>query len=627
MKKRLVLNALVTLAVIPASLAADKPCDPVQTSVPDPAGPEVKKVMQTLESKDADPITAHWIDGSFRYVAIKQDGIVKAHSVNTGLAFQSYAKAYDVFALTTGRPASNSALTSVTGTPAKNFDEAMKILKANVKSMSKDEILTYKSMVASALADCYDHEGMKTQNFENTFQNQKAGVNCGICGSIHEYLAKDASVIGFQSVGINSSIWQKTNDKGKSAEGHYTAFFKDPDKGTFYSQNYDKIIDTGMTTLQGAVDVTTQVWSPLVGVSYVESRPGVFHAYVPNTARWVEQQLSDPTHAQPAPLVTVEASNVANHVAVQFQKAGPDGSDQSRLNGFLVHSDYKADEGKYSLDAIGVAVTGKTKSTTALNGMVYEVQSRLYGGAMQTSAPNPLSGEKQTRSNLFFGVEQKASAKIDQVTGTLVVEGKSIDFRKLNNGFATLQIRPGVEWASPQAPVKVGIERTIDAVPRDSTQYGHPALRTAYDKISVIYDTSGKKNKAYLVAQGKIYAMEGITKNSATGVRAQLEAVIPAGNRGEFIVVADSSKITSNKAKDPFYDTPISTRLGITWRQAITNALKIGKTTEIGASFEISKNPRGNYLMSDEKDVVTPGSTTVEKGTRKVGMFWLRSQW
>jgi hypothetical protein len=248
------------------------------------------------------------------------------------------------------------------------------------------------------------------------------------------------------------------------------------------------------------------------------------------------------------------------------------------------------------------------------------VTSRIYGGGLQMRAPNPLTGEQQTRSNIFFGVEQKATAKIDQVTGTLVVNGKTFDFRKPGNGLGTFQIKPGVEWSSPKTPVSVGIERTINMVPTDATQYGHPTLRTAYDKISVIYDNSGKEDKAYLVMQGNVYAMEGITKNSATGLRAQLQAVIPAQNRGEFVVVADASKIARNPAKDPFYDTPLSTRFGVTWRKAISKAL------EVGASVEVSKN-RMNSVFTDQNDIATPGSTTSERGTRKVGMFWLRSQW
>ncbi|MFL5814938.1 MAG: hypothetical protein ACJ763_15290 [Bdellovibrionia bacterium] len=629
MKKKSALKVLVGFAMIPAALAADKPCDPVQPGAPDPAGPEVKKVIQTLESKDSQ---AHAIDATFKFTAIKQDGMVRATSVAPELSLGAYAKVYDLWNVTSGRPAGYTSMSAISISPAGSFDQAMSILKQQGKSMSTDERLLYLSMLGSSLSQGYDNAHLKNQSLEATFQNLAAnGTNGGICGSIHEYLSRAAAALGFQSAGLNSSIWQKSNDKGKTAEGHYVSFFKDPSTGKYYSQNYSQLIDTGMTTLQGAVDVANQTLTPLVGASYIESKPGTFHAYVPNTARWVEQQLSKVTGAQPAPMISVQASNVESQVALRLQK---NLSDHARMNGFVIHSEYKADEGKFGLDAVGISVADVNHSGPALHGIMgimgmideVNVSSRIYGGFLQMSAPDPVSSvspasnDQKIRSNAFFGVEQKRSARIDQVTGSIALDAKTIDFKNFKNGMATLQIRPGIEWASTKEPVKVGIERTIDVVPTDSTQYVHPTLRTAYDKISVIYDTSGKESQAYLVAQGNVYAMEGITKNTATGLRAQLEAVIPVQNRGEFIVVADASKITSNKSKDPFYDTPLSTRLGVTWRKAITKAI------EVGASVEVSKN-RMNSVFADEKDVVTPGSTSVEKGTRKVGMFWLRSQW
>jgi hypothetical protein len=620
MNKKSVLKVLVGFAMIPAALAADKPCDPVQPGAPDPAGPEVKKVIQTLESKDSQ---AHAIDATFKFTAIQQDGMVKATSVAPNLSMGSYAKVYDLWNVTSGRPAGYTSLSAISTSPAGSFDQAMSILKQQGKSMSADEKFLYLSMLGSSLSQGYDNTHLKNQSLEATFQNLAAnGTNGGICGSIHEYLSRAAAALGFESVGLNSGIWQKANDKGKSAEGHYVSFFKDPATGKYYSQNYSQLIDTGMTTLQGAVDVANQVLTPLVGASYIESKPGTFHAYVPNTARWVEQQLSKVTGAQPAPMISIQASNVESQVALRLQK---NLSDHSRMNGYVIHSEYKVDEGKFGLDAVGVSFADENRSGPALRGMMgmideVNVSSKVYGGFLQMSAPNPVSGDQQTRSSAFFGAEQKGSARIDQVTGSIAIDAKTIDFKNFKNGMATFQVRPGVEWSSPNQPVKVGIERTIDVVPTDSTQYVHPTLRTAYDKISVIYDTSGKESKAYLVAQGNVYAMEGITKSSATGVRAQLEAVIPVQNRGEFIVVADASKITSNKSKDPFYDTPLSTRLGVTWRKAITKAI------EVGASVEVSKN-RMNSVFADAKDGVTPGSASVEKGTRKVGMFWLRSQW
>lgn len=250
MKKKILIHALATLAAVPVALAADKPCDPAQTAAPDPASPEITKVMQSLELNKPDASNAHWIDGSFNLVAIKQDGEVKATTVNPNLAIRSYAKVYDIFRLTTGNPATYTALSSVSGTPATNFNEAMQILKEKAKSMSTDEKLLYQSMVGSTLGACYDYTNLKGQSLEATFQNQKTGANCGICGSIHEYLSKNAAALGFEYAGVNSDIWQTKNDKGKSAENHYTAFFKNKATKNFYVQNYSHIIDTGMKTLQ-----------------------------------------------------------------------------------------------------------------------------------------------------------------------------------------------------------------------------------------------------------------------------------------------------------------------------------------------------------------------------------------
>jgi hypothetical protein len=122
------------------------------------------------------------------------------------------------------------------------------------------------------------------------------------------------------------------------------------------------------------------------------------------------------------------------------------------------------------------------------------------------------------------------------------------------------------------------------------------------------------------VMKGSVYALEGITKNAATGLRAQLNAVIPSKTRGDFIVVADAAKIARNPSNDPFYDTPLSTRLSVTWRKAITRAL------EVGATVDISRN-RMNSAFAETDDPVVPGVTDSDKTTRKIGMVWLRSTW
>jgi hypothetical protein len=271
---------------------------------------------------------------------------------------------------------------------------------------------------------------------------------------------------------------------------------------------------------------------------------------------------------------------------------------------------------------VGVAAASNTKLGPAFDNMIDEINvaSTMYGGYAQTSDPNPLSGSQQTRKNFFMGAEEKLTARIDQVTGSISIGGKTIDFKKLPDASAGGEVRLGLGWNSKSDKVKVNAERLYQTVPR-SVAYGQkPTLATAYDRVNVIVDTRGNENKAYLVMNGSAYAFEGINKTAATGIRAQLQAVIPAGVRGDFVVIADASKITSNKSKDPFYDTPISKSLGITWRKAINNAI------EVGASVDVRKN-KMNSVFANPNDAVVPGISDPDTGTKKVASFWLKSTW
>lgn len=612
MKRPFALSTILALTLLPSSFAASstsEPCDPTKAATPEPVSDSVKNVFEKIKAAK-NSLDVPLIEGSFRFSAVKQDGYVKAQSFTPNYAASSYRLAYDLLSATTGKWTAFNLI----GAPAKTFDQSMDILRKQAPGMSTDEKLLYLSMLGSTLSNGYEGTGKQVRNLQDTFSNAaNNGTQGGICGSIHEYLDQAAKALGFESPGITSGHWDPYGN-------HFVAVYKDPKTGHFYTQNYSRIVDTGKTTVQGAIEVTTQILSPLTGISYAETRPGTFHAYVPGTSSWVQQQINQGTNMNPGnAIISVDAGNLDSQVSIQLQKEiAPD----SKVKAFAIHSVYNAPDGKYGLDAVGVAATSEKKLGPAFDKMIDEINltSKAYGGYAQTTDPNPLTGAQQSRTNLFMGVEEKLTARIDQVTGSLSIGGKTIDFKSIRDASAGGELRAGVGWNSKSDMVKVNAERLYEAVPR-SVAYGQaPTLGTAYDKVSVVVDTRGKGDKAYLVMNGSAYAFEGINKNAATGLRAQLQAVIPAGVRGDFVVIADASKVTSNKSKDPFYDTPISTRLGLTWRKAINKAL------EVGASVDVRKN-KMNSIFSDSKDAVVPGISDAETGTKKVASFWLRSTW
>lgn len=617
MKFQTALTSILALTATSTSFAADravngstdKPCDPAQVATPEPVSDSVKSVFDKLKAAK-NSLDTPLIEGSFRFTAVKQDGYVKAQSFTPDYTSGSYRLAYDLLNATTGKYTSFNTI----GAPAKSYDQAMDMLKKQAPAMSTDEKLLYLSMLGSTLSNGYEATGKTVRNFQDTFTNaENGGTQGGICGSIHEYLDQAAKALGFKSPGITSGHWDPYGN-------HYVAVYKDPKTGHFYTQNYSRIVDTGKTTVQGAVDVATQILSPLTGATGVETLPGVFHAYVPSTASWVQQQINKGTNFNPGnAIISVDAGNLETQVSLQLQKQV---DANSKVKAFAIHSVYNAPDGRYGLDAVGVAGTSEAKLGPAFDNMIDEINiaGKAYGGYAQTSDPNPQTGLQQTRNNFFMGAEEKLTARIDQVTGSISLGGHTIDFKKLPDASASGEIRAGIGWNSKSDMVKVNAERLYQAVPR-SVAYGNmPKLGVANDKVSVIVDTRGKEDKAYLVMNGSAYAFEGIGKNAATGLRAQLKAVIPAGVRGDFVVVADAAKVTSNKSKDPFYDTPISTSIGVTWRKAISKAL------EVGASVDVRKN-KMNSVFVDSNDAVVPGISDSETGTKKVASFWLRSTW
>jgi len=613
----LALSAVFALSAAPVSIAGDAPCPQPSSANPDPISSDVKKVIQNMRLADQGQAKAHMIDAEFNFKVVNEGKYLRAESAVPNLPWESYSKAYDLMRVTSG---TFSAFNNY-GPPATSFDQAMGILKQQSKTLTTNEKLLYLSMLGSRLSSGYEASGKTSRSLEDTFQNMvNSGKEGGICGSIHEYLSRAATALGFESSGLGSSNWQKVGASKKDDGNHYIAYFKDPATGRYYSQNYSRIIDTGQKTIQGAVDVATQVLAPLTGVSSVESKPGTFHMYVPSTARWVEQQLSHGTNFNPGDAtLSLQVGNVDRQISAQVTKGL---APHVHVKGFAVHSEYKAQDGSYGLDAAGFAAEKKQSFGPALGGLVDDVNvaGRVFGGLLQVSAPDPLSNDIRTRTNLFAGTEAQGTARINQFTGKLEVEGKTIDFKRYGDGMTTIQVRPGVGWSQKNGPLRIEAERLLESTPRDSSYVGRPAWQTAYDKVSVVVDARESDQRAYLVMKGSVYALEGITKNAATGLRAQLNAVIPSKTRGDFIVVADAAKIARNPSNDPFYDTPLSTRLSVTWRKAITRAL------EVGATVDISRN-RMNSAFAETDDPVVPGVTDSDKTTRKIGMVWLRSTW
>lgn len=533
---------------------------------------KITKISKDLEKENQ----TRWIDANFLFeVESDKSGTLNIQPYQydtTGLTTEAYTR---VFSIYSGSFGEGTSLAKVS-----NFNQSLEYVKTNSETLSPTEKLTLLSMIGSRLAAGYSDDKEQNTDLNALFLNAKNNqADGGICGDIHTYLTKMAEALGFESAGIHSGRWMK--DGKDKANGHAVAYFKDKKTGEFYMQNYSTVYKTGQKTVQSAVEVGSRILGPFAGQIDVSSGNGKVHLYVPQTAQWVKNQIEG-VGLKPfdAPVVGLKIGNKEQAVSAQLSY----GKDNSFIRGFAMASQYKAAEGDYSLEAVGLSYVGKY--TKEFEGRVIDevgLSTKVYGGMFSITAPNfsPNSSErKKTYENGFGSATLTGTARINSTTGKLEILARTLDSKT-----AETELSAGVEHQWKNLPIRTGVERTFQLVPQSTTLNNPLRPQTKYDKVSIIYDGRGENKKYYIQADGDLYLLDGMDKMSAVGVRNSVKAVVPAGNLGTFAIGAEIGKIIQNKSKDPYYDLPASKSAFIEWGKTIM------KATDLGAQVSYTKGP------------------------------------
>ncbi|QDK38203.1 hypothetical protein [Bdellovibrio sp. NC01] len=521
-------------------------------------------------AKAIKPQDAHWIDANF-FVDTKPVGkeldVVFKNPSDLNLSQSQMTKVWGVYSDFLNQ---------------KNLTDALKVVNGQGKNLQHEEKLLLLSMVGSRLSSGYSSTGKENKDINSVYMNAvKAGSEGGVCGDIHKLLGEVAKNLGFEAVGRHTGQWQQNLDKD-NAGGHAILHFRDPKTGEYYVQNYSQVYNTRQKTLQSAVDVSTKVLGVLHGQTYVESRPGKLHEYVPATAQWVENQIKGVAGFKPdASVATVKIGEHEKTLALQMGT--------ENIKGFMLSSRVNTDEGTYQLDAAGLATRGEYKKEFK-DRMIDEVKvtSEAYGGALRLSAPGfdawSDTYKQGERNTFFFGGNIKGTARVNDTTGKIEINSVNLDFKpkggdqtKTTTAGTRTEVKAGVEHEWKDLNLKASADRTWGFIPVEIEQKHRPKMQTTYDRVGIVYDTSKPdKKEAYLVVGADVYFLEGVNVNSAVAVKNSIKAVLPTEKLGTFTIAADLGKIVSNKSKDPFYDTVPTTSVGIDWNKQLNKMLDVG---------------------------------------------------
>lgn len=445
-----------------------------------------------------------------------------------------------------------------------NFATALGYLQSRSAQLSIYQKELLLSMIGSDLWSGFSANGVQQTNMDLIYSNAKAkGLQGGVCGDIHLFLSQVAQSLGFSAVGTSSLMWQQDPNQSASG-GHTLSFFKDSQTGQYYFQNYSQIYATGQSKLTSAIDVATKVMGGLTDTAYIESRPGVIHAYMPATTQYVQNIIKNSAQVYANSLIHlgVDVGNDSKKMDLQIGN--------KNIRAFAGASELKSSEGLYQLSYLGVIGEHEALQkyeNKLLDEVGYRVQ--VIAGGMNLNMPtrrisensDALVSQSSKQANYFVDTNIKGQARINQTTGKIELSAASYDINTEKNqdlgarhsGHTNLKL--GVD----QKILKntwVEIERRYDLIPSylgENAQNSNFGLKTTYDKLGVLYDARAVDPKVYLKIGSDIYALEGLNKMSALGVKESIAKAIPFKG-GTFTVVADYFKIVQNKSQDPFYE-------------------------------------------------------------------------
>ncbi len=502
----------------------------------------------------------------------------------------------------------------------KNFEDFMSRLRQSATQLSFDEKLTLLSMSASKLIAGYDEDHPSTNTpMDQLLSNARTyGKHGGVCRDIHVFIMKMAEALGLEGAGIHDGNWRQW-DSTKSAYqtgGHEVAYFRNPKTGEYYMQNYGQIVNTHQKTLQGMLDVSTQILSPFSGaIKFMDSAGARFRVYQPRLSRYVQQVIEHQADfGAESSVISFQQSNRETTLGMQLGARVEGAKGKHGIKGFYVHSNYNAPEGAYEIDAVGVsAVTAA--SLKMRSRFLSEIGYAANGYLGYLSLTDPIllqvtggpDTTQQTQKNGFDGAKIKGFAKFNSVTGKIEYQVASMDLLNYGqtlkeSGSGALQrLRVGLEFHPERIPVSVEVERGFEAT-RSNLDSQTMSLATSHDVLRVIVDSRkldpNHNPRVYIVNKAELYLFDGVEKISAVGLRNVLKAGLRAGQMGEITLVGEISGIAANASNEGIFKLPTAYKLGVNWDKALSQILSVG------SNLNVSSAARPYFLFEEPGSVI-----------------------
>jgi len=449
----------------------------------------------------------------------------------------------------------------------------------------------------------------------------RTGGRAGVCRDINALLAQIAGAMGMENVGSASGFWAQGPNGGLGGD-HAVGFFQDPVTKDYYLVNYGEVVDTHTQDLKTANNISTRILGAGAAKSYIESRPGDVHAMTTDLGGWIRN--------------TVEGRNQLKDDAANFQvvvsnrsitvnaEAATRIDDKSFVKAYFGDTNYEADDGGTYQIGYGGVVGNFEADQKLKNSLVDEVTygAKIFAGAMRLRAPTIGQWESgdsgSNRTTAYVGADIKGSARINDLTGKLEINGRAYDMQPGEIGVIGAMPAPdaqgkfAVTYNPMGGPFEIGVSRVIDM---DAATLASEKItpKTTYDKIDAILQLGSEGDaKGYIRVESDIYVMEGIDKNSATAFREKLKGAIPVGKLGQFYAVADIGRVVQNKTGDPYYNGILSGAFGAGWQKRISAHWTVGADGE--ASFGDNFSDFGDDRTFDHPDTQIPSGKLIYSG-------------
>ncbi len=281
----------------------------------------------------------------------------------------------------------------------------------------------------------------------------------GDCGPSAKFLADLAGALGLQDAGVHEVNWQV----GGAAVAHDVVHFRDPNTGEFWVLNYSQAFNTHQKTMEGMIDVTSQMFGLVQTSADVFSAPGRVHNYMPRLTRYLRDRIDAAADKDGAPIQL----KLGNREQALSAKWG--GRIVGDLTGrvFALGNQYSTADGPYRMAAAGVASEISEKNPVALAGLNRDVfklsgvalsevgfNASLQVGTQVMGAPNlsrdivrDSPGTTQKESSAFANAKLGVFARFDRLTLKLTYSQYNFTLSESQSTNAYTEAQPGADFA------------------------------------------------------------------------------------------------------------------------------------------------------------------------------------